>query len=59
MFQVFASIAAHSNSISVGLTQGYSAVLLPQLTSPTSNIFVSKEESSWIGKSPRIFFNYH
>ncbi|XP_069703052.1 facilitated trehalose transporter Tret1-like [Periplaneta americana] len=45
---LMATIAAHGNSISVGLCQGYSAVLLPQLMQDGSTLIVTKEEASWI-----------
>ncbi|XP_076654563.1 trehalose transporter 1-like protein isoform X2 [Halictus rubicundus] len=43
--KVFAGLAAHSGQISVGLGQGFSAILLPQLQQ--SN-FASTSERSWI-----------
>ncbi|KAK6633704.1 hypothetical protein RUM44_004311 [Polyplax serrata] len=46
--RVFVTLAAHSSSISVGMTQGYSAVLLPQLGSSDSSLNITKEEASWI-----------
>lgn len=48
--QVAATIAAHGNSVSVGMCQGYSAVLLPQLQQNGSQLMVTNEEASWIGK---------
>nr|CAD7428989.1 unnamed protein product [Timema monikensis] len=45
---IAATVAAHGNSISVGLCQGYSAVLIPQLMTSTSTIQITEEESSWI-----------
>ncbi|XP_072159152.1 facilitated trehalose transporter Tret1 isoform X2 [Bemisia tabaci] len=48
IIQVAATVAAHLNSISVGMCQGYSAVLLPQLTSHASPLQVSNDEASWI-----------
>ncbi|XP_075227470.1 facilitated trehalose transporter Tret1-like isoform X2 [Lycorma delicatula] len=44
---VAATIAAHTNSISVGMCQGYSAVLLPQLQADAT-LNISQEEASWI-----------
>ncbi|GLV38374.1 pippin [Carabus blaptoides fortunei] len=42
-----AAICAHSVSISIGICQGYSAILLPQLmTSP--HIHIDSEQASWI-----------
>lgn len=46
-------MAAHGNSVSVGLCQGYSAVLLPQLQQNGSQLMVTDEEASWIGKALR------
>ncbi|RZF41842.1 hypothetical protein LSTR_LSTR005304 [Laodelphax striatellus] len=44
---VAATIAAHTTSISVGMCQGYSAVLLPQLKED-SYVNITTEEESWI-----------
>lgn len=49
--QVAATIAAHGNSVSVGMCQGYSAVLLPQLQQGGSQLVVTDEQASWIGKN--------
>ena len=43
--QIFAGLAAHSGQISVGLAQGYSAILVPKLLQ--SN-FATISEASWI-----------
>lgn len=50
------AVAAHVNSISVGMCQGFSAVLLPQLLDSNSSILVNNVEASWIGeaKTPNI-----
>jgi len=48
--QVAATVAAHGNSVSVGMCQGYSAVLLPQLQQDGSQLMVTDDEASWIGK---------
>jgi len=55
VFQVVAALAAHSNSISVGMCQGYSAILVPQLQQdralhPETRLKVSEEDASWIGE---------
>ncbi|KAL0281241.1 UNVERIFIED_CONTAM: hypothetical protein PYX00_002290 [Menopon gallinae] len=42
------TLAAHTHSISVGLTQGYSAVLLPQISNPNGTVHATTEESSWV-----------
>jgi len=49
--QVAATVAAHGNSVSVGMCQGYSAVLLPQLQQDGSQLMVTDDEASWIGKN--------
>ncbi|XP_046661074.1 facilitated trehalose transporter Tret1-like isoform X1 [Homalodisca vitripennis] len=43
-----ATVATHINSVSVGMCQGYSAILLPQLQDPASPLQVNTEEASWI-----------
>ncbi|CAH0549761.1 unnamed protein product [Brassicogethes aeneus] len=44
-----AAFCAHSVSISIGITQGYSAILLPQLEEdPDFMIIKDSEEESWI-----------
>ncbi|XP_054278714.1 facilitated trehalose transporter Tret1-2 homolog [Macrosteles quadrilineatus] len=43
-----ATVATHINSVSVGMCQGYSAILLPQLQDPSSPLHVDTEEASWI-----------
>jgi len=48
--QLAATVAAHGNSVSVGMCQGYSAVLLPQLQQDGSQLMVTDDEASWIGK---------
>ncbi|XP_025194957.1 facilitated trehalose transporter Tret1-like isoform X2 [Melanaphis sacchari] len=42
------AVAAHVNSISVGMCQGFSAVLIPQLLDSNSSILVNNVEASWI-----------
>ncbi|ENN83047.1 hypothetical protein YQE_00580, partial [Dendroctonus ponderosae] len=44
-----ASFCAHSVSISIGITQGYSAIWLPQLNA-SADFNVTSEQSSWLGK---------
>lgn len=44
------AVATHVNSISVGMCQGFSAVLLPQLLDSNSSIVVNSAEASWIGE---------
>nr|CAI5847893.1 unnamed protein product [Callosobruchus analis] len=43
-----AAICAHSVSISIGIVQGYSAILLPQLKESRQFSNLSTEETSWI-----------
>lgn len=54
---VLATVATHFNSISIGFCQGYSAILLPQISESSSHIYfmdedvqftVNSEEGSWI-----------
>jgi hypothetical protein len=40
----------------VGIVVGYSAILIPQLEAPDSEIPVTKEETSWIGKVLFLFY---
>jgi len=56
-WQVACTLVAHGLSVSVGLCQGYSAVLLPQLSRPDSDLGrISSETASWLGK--KTFPNY-
>ncbi|XP_059486340.1 facilitated trehalose transporter Tret1-like isoform X2 [Neocloeon triangulifer] len=49
MNRVASAVVAHGHSVSVGLCQGYSAVLLPQLSSPDSDFgVISAEAASWL-----------
>ncbi|XP_028140608.1 facilitated trehalose transporter Tret1 isoform X1 [Diabrotica virgifera virgifera] len=43
-----AAICAHSTSISIGICQGYSAILLPQLKESEKYKDLSPDETSWI-----------
>ncbi|XP_050423495.1 facilitated trehalose transporter Tret1-like [Adelges cooleyi] len=45
---IMSAVATHVNSISVGMCQGFSAVLLPQLLDSSSSILVNNTEASWI-----------
>ena len=38
-------------SLSGGLTYGFSAILIPQLQEPDSDIQITLEQGSWIGES--------
>ncbi|XP_066995155.1 facilitated trehalose transporter Tret1-2 homolog isoform X2 [Anabrus simplex] len=46
--QVFASVIAASFHIVVGVAMAYSAILIPQLEAPESDIKVTLTESSWL-----------
>ena len=50
-FQLVAAIIACMPSVSGGLTYGFSAILIPQLQDPESDIQITLEQGSWIGKS--------
>lgn len=50
VLQILAAVVAHVNSISVGMCQGFSAVLLPQLLDSSSSILVNNVQASWIGE---------
>jgi len=43
-----AAICAHSVGISIGITQGYSAIWLPQLNE-TQEFNLTVDQSSWLG----------
>nr|XP_022912034.1 facilitated trehalose transporter Tret1-like [Onthophagus taurus]XP_022912035.1 facilitated trehalose transporter Tret1-like [Onthophagus taurus] len=43
-----AAICAHSVSISIGICQGYSAILIPQLLNSTESIKIDLEQASWL-----------
>lgn len=45
---LLATAATHINSVSVGMCQGYSAILLPQLQDSQSTFHISSTESSWL-----------
>lgn len=45
LLQILAGLAAHSGQISVGLGQGFSAILIPQLLEKQ---FADTSETSWI-----------
>ena len=50
-FQLLAAIIACMPSLSGGLTYGFSAILIPQLQDPESDIQITLEQGSWIGES--------
>ena len=50
MLQVLAGIVCNLPNLSGGLCMGFSAILIPQLQRPNSDIPISLEQGSWIGK---------
>lgn len=48
--QVMAAFIANIGTINTGLIFGFSAVVIPQLQSPSSSIQIDKSQASWIGK---------
>ncbi|XP_046388749.1 facilitated trehalose transporter Tret1-like [Ischnura elegans] len=46
--QIWAALAVHSVVVIVGMTLGFSAILLPQLNEPDSDILITKTEASWL-----------
>lgn len=46
--QIIACISVAAYHLPVGLVVGYSAILIPQLLSPTTEIPITKSESAWI-----------
>ncbi|XP_048514908.1 facilitated trehalose transporter Tret1-like isoform X2 [Athalia rosae] len=46
--QVLAAVAAQLGTINTGMVFGFSAIALPQLKAPTSEILVTETEASWI-----------
>lgn len=48
--QVIAAFIANIGTINTGLIFGFSAVVIPQLQSPSSSITVNESQVSWIGE---------
>ncbi|XP_071454715.1 trehalose transporter 1-like protein isoform X2 [Hetaerina americana] len=46
--QIWATLAVHSVVVIVGMTLGFSAILLPKLNAPTSDIIITKGDASWL-----------
>lgn len=51
LFQVTAAFIANLGAINTGMMMGFSAVTIPQLLSATSSLVMTKEQTSWFGKS--------
>lgn len=49
--QILASCCSFTLVIQVGTSLSFTSVLLPQLDEKTSDISISKEQGSWIGKT--------
>lgn len=54
-YQILACSATASFHLAVGACLSFSAILIPKLESPESDIQVNKDDISWIGK----FFTAH
>lgn len=48
-FQVLACVSAASFHFPIGIIIGFSAIMIPQLQAPDSEIPLDKEGASWIG----------
>lgn len=48
--QIIAAFIVNIGTINTGLIFGFSAVVIPQLTSPNSTLQVDKSQESWIGE---------
>ena len=53
-----AGFLSNLSSLSSGLCQGFSAILLPQLEQPESEIKATLEQGSWIGVSSKPSSNF-
>lgn len=52
--QCFVTGAVGMNIIGFGCAIGFPAILLPQLSDPSSPLHLTKSEESWIGKEYRL-----
>ena len=52
--QFLAGLVANLPGLSAGLSMGFSAILIPQLQQPGSEITATLEEGSWIGRRTKI-----
>lgn len=48
--QVIAAFIANLGTINTGLIFGFSAVVIPQLKLPTSELQIDESQASWIGE---------
>lgn len=48
--QILASFCSYAMVIQAGINLAYSAVLLPQLNSESSDLIINSNQASWIGK---------
>lgn len=49
--QVLMSLIANLGTINTGMAFGFSAVVIPQLVHPDSDIRVDEDQASWIGEA--------
>lgn len=48
--QIIAALIANIGPMNTGLIFGFSAIAIPQLTSPDSHIQINADQASWIGE---------
>jgi hypothetical protein len=48
--QIIAAFIANIGPMNTGLIFGFSAVVIPQLQSPSSSIPIDESQSSWVGE---------
>lgn len=52
--QILASLCSYAMVIQAGINLAYSAVLLPQLNSKSSDLVINSDQASWIGKQNNV-----